>query len=150
MKALRLLVPLAFVALTGCASIGLEGPYGSVNINQPRYGYSQPPQSYPQSQKSDRSYFHEHGYTELDIPRGHYPPPGECRIWYPDRPAGHQPPPVKCGSSVPASAWLIHHPHDLPNSVHVKVYEPQRPGVIRAVGEFDIGSGVLVRVVLNR
>jgi|GEM_PF-3176899 len=24
------------------------------------------------------SYFHEHGYTRLDIPPGHYPPPGEC------------------------------------------------------------------------
>ena len=34
------------------------------------------------------SYFHQHGYTR--IPNGHLPPPGECRIWYPDRPAGHQ------------------------------------------------------------
>ena len=32
---------------------------------------------------SGRTYFHEHGYTRLNIPRGHYPPPGECRIWYP-------------------------------------------------------------------
>lgn len=30
------------------------------------------------------------------IPRGHLPPPGECRTWYPDRPAGHQPPPYRC------------------------------------------------------
>ena len=27
------------------------------------------------------------------IPRGHMPPPGEARLWYPDRPPGHQPPP---------------------------------------------------------
>lgn len=44
-----------------------------------------------------RSYFHDHGYARLDIPKGHYPPPGECRIWFPDRPAGHQPPPGSCG-----------------------------------------------------
>lgn len=30
------------------------------------------------------------------VPKGHMPPPGECRLWYPDRPAGHQPPPTKC------------------------------------------------------
>ncbi|HKY64016.1 MAG TPA: hypothetical protein VJR29_11400 [bacterium] len=33
----------------------------------------------------------------IQIPPGHYPPPGECRLWYPDRPAGQQPPPVPCG-----------------------------------------------------
>lgn len=96
------------------------------------------------------SYFEEHGYTRLNIPAGHYPPPGECRIWYPDRPPGHQPPPFKCGDRVPAGAWLLHHPPDLPNAVHVTVYEPGRPGVIRAVGEFQIGSGAFIRVVLNR
>ena len=30
------------------------------------------------------------------IPAGHLPPPGECRVWFPDRPAGHQPPPMSC------------------------------------------------------
>jgi hypothetical protein len=29
-------------------------------------------------------------------PHGHRPPPGECRIWYPDRPPGQQPPPFRC------------------------------------------------------
>jgi hypothetical protein len=36
-----------------------------------------------------------YGYAP-PIPDGHLPPPGECRVWYPDRPAGHQPPPFKC------------------------------------------------------
>ena len=31
-----------------------------------------------------------------DIPNGHLPPPGECRVWHYDRPAGHQPPPTSC------------------------------------------------------
>lgn len=30
------------------------------------------------------------------IPKGHMPPPGECRTWYEGRPAGHQPPPYTC------------------------------------------------------
>jgi hypothetical protein len=34
--------------------------------------------------------------THAGIPPGHMPPPGACRIWYPDRPPGHQPPPGPC------------------------------------------------------
>lgn len=30
------------------------------------------------------------------IPYGHLPPPGECRLWFPDRPDGQQPPPQHC------------------------------------------------------
>ena len=37
----------------------------------------------------------------LNVPKGHYPPPGECRMWYSNRPPGQQPPPVPC-----------HHLHD--------------------------------------
>jgi hypothetical protein len=32
----------------------------------------------------------------LEIPKGHLPPPGECRGWNHNRPAGHQPPPFRC------------------------------------------------------
>jgi tetratricopeptide (TPR) repeat protein len=53
----------------------------------------------------------EHAYAELGIPRGHMPPPGKCRIWFPDRPPGHQPAPGKCKKlrhRVPAGAYLVH------------------------------------------
>jgi hypothetical protein len=38
------------------------------------------------------------------------PPPGKCRIWYPDRPPGHQGPVGKCGKlqrQLPAGAVLV-------------------------------------------
>jgi hypothetical protein len=95
------------------------------------------------------TYFQRHGYTRLNIPAGHYPPPGECRIWFPDRSPGQQPPPGNC-NQVPPGAWVIRHPQDNPGNVHVTVYEPQRPGIIHVVGEFEIGSGVFVRVLLDR
>ncbi|MNF57849.1 hypothetical protein D3C84_393900 [compost metagenome] len=49
-------------------------------------------------------------YDEVDIPRGHRPPPGKCRIWFPDRPAGHQLPPGSCHKlqyRVPPGAYLV-------------------------------------------
>ena len=42
-----------------------------------------------------------------NIPEGHYPPPGSCRVWFPDRPAGQQPPPGSCNVRVPYGAVLI-------------------------------------------
>lgn len=36
------------------------------------------------------------GPRGLDIPPGHYPPPGHCRVWHAGRPPGQQPPPVRC------------------------------------------------------
>lgn len=47
---------------------------------------------------------------EIAIPRGHWPPPGQCRIWFPDRPAGHQPPPGSCKKlrkRIPSGAFLM-------------------------------------------
>lgn len=118
------------------------------------------------------SYFERTGHNRLDIPKGHLPPPGECRIWYPDRPAGHQPPPHKCGQAVPHGAWLIEHPRESRGRLRVTAYdwaqsEPRPPRPVPsgpayappprvwlppplAVGEFDFGSGVLIRVVIDR
>lgn len=52
----------------------------------------------------------EPAYDEVEIPRGHWPPPGKCRIWFPDRPPGHQPKPGKCKKlryRVPSGAYLV-------------------------------------------
>jgi len=99
------------------------------------------------------TYFHRHGCARLNIPEGHYPPPGECRIWYPGRPPGHQPPPGECSrlrSQVPPGAWLISHPEDEPEHVQVTVYDERRPGSILVTGEFEIDTGVFLRIVVNK
>lgn len=54
--------------------------------------------------------YHDHPPHYVDIPPGHLPPPGECRIWFPDRPPGHQPPPGPCYRlqyEVPPGAILV-------------------------------------------
>lgn len=93
------------------------------------------------------SYFHQRGYTR--IPDGHLPPPGECRVWYPDRPAGHQPPPFKCGEArgrVEPGGWLIS-PGPQPQEVEVAVYDTRRPGIVIDVGIFDARTGSMIRIL---
>lgn len=63
----------------------------------------------------ERTVIIEHGSHRYksrlpNIPPGYMPPPGKCRIWYPDRPPGQQPPPGECWElerNVPPGAWLI-------------------------------------------
>ncbi len=56
-------------------------------------------------------YSYRTGYERSqEVPSGHLPPPGECRIWYPERPDGQQPPPGDCDElryQVPPGARLI-------------------------------------------
>jgi len=83
---------LLFLVVTGACTHGrvlVEGDAGSVVVEHgSRYYESRLP----------------------DIPPGHMPPPGKCRIWYPDLAPGQQPPPGDCRElrrRVPPGAWLI-------------------------------------------
>lgn len=99
------------------------------------------------------SYFKKHGHEKLHIPPGHYPPPGECRIWFPGRPPGHQPPAMKCDRArreAPAGAWVLRRPVDDRDHVHVIVHDERRPGSVLVVGQFKIATGVFVGVVVDR
>ena len=93
-------------------------------------------------------FFTEHGLTRLNISVGHYPPPGECRIWFLDVSANLQSPAGDCKelvSRMPAGAWLIRRwKHDV-NHAHITVYDSKRPGEVAvAVGLFDLATGSLV------
>jgi hypothetical protein len=51
------------------------------------------------------------GARTLGVPKGHYPPPGECRVWVPGREPGQQPPPAKCDrlvGRVPLGAFILY------------------------------------------
>jgi hypothetical protein len=105
--------------------------------------------SYTENVKSkddSDSYFQRLGYTQLHIPANHYPPPGECRIWYPDRPAEQQPLRLGC-SQVPPGAWIIQHPKEKTGFAHVIVLDPGQADSIYVIGEFNISSGKFERIV---
>ncbi len=87
--------------ISGCARQGtviLENEEGRVIIESDgEKNYS----------KGEESYYSN---DAPKIPRGHMPPAGKCRIWFPNRPPGHQPPPGDCKElkyKVPRGAWLI-------------------------------------------
>ena len=87
------------LGITGCAGGGtvvVEGEDGRVIV-----------ESKGEEPYSGGAYYPS---ENLNIPKGHMPPPGKCRIWYPDRPPGHQPPPGDCNDlqyQVPPGAYLI-------------------------------------------
>lgn len=67
------------------------------------------------------------------VPAGHYPPPGECRIWYPSREPGQQPVPGRCDTMVgrvPFGAFLLYHDKAWDTQVDWHRQESRRPGSV--------------------
>ena len=86
----------------------------------------------------------------LNIPPGHLPPPGKCKIWYPNTPPGHQS--KKHGDCrtlqrrVPQGAWLISHPSGKrSNTVEVSVYEEGRSGSLSlTIRTYNFETGLFI------
>jgi hypothetical protein len=128
----------ALLVLAGCERVVVVGEPFPEEYPPPPEGRSGPSVAYESSGLYP---------VALHIPPGHLPPPGECRIWYPDRPPGHQPPPGDCASlsrRVPLGAWLIRHPGDDRKNVHVSVYDQTRPGVVIVIRVFNAVTGSFV------
>jgi len=113
----------------------------------PRHGRAEPRHHHREHDRRSH-WFHDHGYSRLSIPARYYPGPGHCRIWYPDRPAWNQPKVQKHCGVAPRGAWVIEHPRHKPNHVHVVVNEPWSYGP-QLIGEFEIASGIFVRLLTN-
>jgi hypothetical protein len=99
------IVGLAVLGVMGCASGGypvvIGGPRPDVVVVGDDGDYD-----YERGRRGGRK-----SYRSLRVPRGHYPPPGACRVWYAGRPPGHQPPPMRCDrlyGRVPAGAFILY------------------------------------------
>ncbi|GGK57222.1 hypothetical protein ACD591_15275 [Rufibacter glacialis] len=68
------------------------------------------------------------------VPKGHYPPPGQCRIWYPNRPPGHQPPPTDCqnlyGARLEPGAFILSGDRAYDAEYDWREEERRRPGSV--------------------
>lgn len=99
-------ISIVLLLLSGCAPIIIFDP------------------SYPQEPQKRYS---------INIPKGHFPPPGHCRIWHPDREPGQQPPPQRCPiqmNNIPLGAYVVSRIDDGDNKVLVTIYHERRPGVV--------------------
>ena len=55
------------------------------------------------------------GARSLNLNPEDAPPPGSCRLWYPQRKRADQPPPGPCARltrDIPAGAWVLHRAPD--------------------------------------
>ncbi len=55
------------------------------------------------------------GQQDIRLKAKDVPPPGGCRLWYPNRKPADQPKPVACAElpqSVPAGAYILHRAED--------------------------------------
>ena len=70
----------------------------------------------------------------VGVPKGHYPPPGSCRVWYPNRPPGHQPPPTRCdnlyGLRLEQGAFILHGDRAYDAEYDWREEERRRPGTV--------------------
>jgi hypothetical protein len=70
------------------------------------------------------------------IPPGHYPPPGECRLWYPGRPPGHQPAPTRCAALIgrlPRDAFILYNGAAWDAGYDWRWQEKRKPGSVPRV-----------------
>jgi hypothetical protein len=86
----------------------------------------------------------------LDVPPGHLPEIGECRVWIPGTPPGRQPRPKSrpcpgIAAAAPAGSWILYRPADDTKVVHVRLVDATRSGVVIRVRIFDIDTKRLVR-----
>jgi hypothetical protein len=127
---------LAMLLLAGCA--------GGVRVRYEQPG--NPPDRDPQVAREDRSPHAKH--PPLQIPRGHLPRVGSCRIWLPGTPPGHQPPPGDCArlaGEVPPGAWLVYRSANDPEHVDVCVYGTARQDVPVEIQVYVVATGEFVR-----
>lgn len=138
MRRCELLLLLTLLAAAGCGRV--------VVIGEPLPGEYPP---HPEGGEGPEVVYESTGIypVALHIPPGHLPPPGMCRIWYPNRPPGHQPPPGDCyelSGRVPLGAWLLHRPDKDKKHVHVSVYDQAKPGIVIVIRVFKASNGQFV------
>lgn len=74
------------------------------------------------------------GPRTIHVPPGHYPPPGECRVWYPDRPPGHQPSPGSCHHlHAGHGAFVLYNGHAWDADYDWRRYARRHPGTVPKV-----------------
>ena len=136
MNRLLILTAIAALLLTACSTTRYprEG-----DDREERTGYP-----FPRSERDRDRQGRDEGkvypFGSLGIPKGHLPPPGECKIWIPGREAGQQGPPQSCTSALrnaPLGAWVITHEG---SRYRVNIFNRERRSVVDEVRYYALGQ----------
>src|SRR5262245_32619823 len=76
------------------------------------------------------------GRTIVKVPPGHYPPPGQCRVWYQGRPPGKQPRATRCDDlvgTVPHGAIVLYNAKAWDTRVDWRGRAKKNPGSVPEV-----------------
>lgn len=82
--------------------------------------------------------------ASLGVPPGHFPPPGQCRIWVQGVPPGRQAECVPCNSidgEIPLGALVLYRPSREAGALQVMEYDRQSPPMILSVSWYDAQDG---------
>jgi hypothetical protein len=82
--------------------------------------------------------------SPLGIPLTALPAPGACRLWRPKRPVREQTRPGACAEiepTAPPASWILYRPSQDPRLVHVRVVDPDQPGLVTQVRVYDAERG---------
>lgn len=87
------------------------------------------------------------GPRSVRVPPGHFPPPGQCRVWHYGRPPGQQPPPANCAAlagRVPDGAFLLYNNREWDSRYDWRAAERRTPGSVPEVvlRVMTVGGGV--------
>ena len=72
----------------------------------------------------------------VKIPPGHYPAPGQCRLWYPGRPPGRQPEAVRCSELRNANgsgAFILYNSKAWDADYDWRIRDRTSPGTVPSV-----------------
>jgi hypothetical protein len=98
---------------------------------------------FPESERRERKGSDDgkvYPFGSLGIPKGHLPPPGECKIWIPGKEPGQQGPPQSCASAIrnaPLGAWVITHEG---SRYRVNIFNRVKRSVIDEVRYYTLGQ----------
>jgi hypothetical protein len=82
--------------------------------------------------------------SPLGIPASALPTPGSCRLWKRGRPVREQAAPGACAEiepTAPPESWILYRPSQDPRLVHVRIVDPDQPGLVTEVRVYDAERG---------
>ncbi|MBZ0267964.1 hypothetical protein K8I85_07400 [bacterium] len=133
MSWIRLSIPLLLLSLAACSSGRIVVHSGGAAPEPVHHGSASSP-VHPVKGP----------VASLGVPPGHFPPPGQCRIWMPGVAAGKQAKCVPCTSidgGIPLGAWVLYRPSREKNVVRVTTYDRRSPESVMSVEWYDAASG---------